>query len=49
MFTRAFYRALSHGVTFQQAFNLARNELDLHGKQDESVKYKLLYAPPPSA
>ncbi|TFZ54793.1 CHAT domain-containing protein [Methylorubrum sp. Q1] len=49
MFTRAFYRALSHGVTFQQAFNLARNELDLHGKESESEKYKLLYAPPPSA
>lgn len=49
MFTRAFYRALSHGVTFQQAFNLARNELDLHGKQEESEKYKLLYAPPSGA
>ncbi|WP_020096455.1 CHAT domain-containing protein [Methylobacterium sp. 285MFTsu5.1] len=49
MFTRAFYRGLSHGVSFQRAFNLARNELDLHGRQDESKKYKLLYAPPPSA
>lgn len=48
MFTRAFYRALSHGVNFQQAFNLARNELDLHGKSDESEKYKLLYAQPPN-
>ncbi len=45
MFTRAFYRALSHNVTFQQAFNLARNELDLHGKKLESEKYKLLYVP----
>lgn len=44
MFTRAFYRALSHGVTFQQAFDLARNELDLHGKVQESEKYKLLYS-----
>lgn len=45
MFTRAFYRALSHGVTFQQAYNLALNDLDLHGKQKEAEKYKLLYAP----
>jgi hypothetical protein len=46
MFTRAFYRALSHGVTFEQAYNLARNELDLHGKKGESEKYKLLFSPP---
>lgn len=46
MFTRAFYRALSHGANFQRAFDLARNELDLNGKQLESEKYKLLYAPP---
>lgn len=47
MFTRAFYRALSHGVTLQQSFNLARNDLNLHGKHGESEKYKLLYAPAP--
>lgn len=46
MFTRAFYRALSHGVTFEQAYNLARNELDLHGEKGESEKYKLLFSPP---
>lgn len=49
MFTRAFYRALSHGSNFERAFNLAINELDLHGKKDESRKYKLLYAKPSGA
>jgi len=42
IFTRAFYRALAHGITFEQAYNLARNELDLMGLKGESKKYRIL-------
>ncbi|KTR06960.1 hypothetical protein NS365_05545 [Aureimonas ureilytica] len=41
MFTRGFYRALAYGVTYQQAFDLARNELDLMDRKGEAAKYRL--------
>lgn len=39
MFTRAFYRALAHGNSVTHAFDLAKNELALNGKEKEAVKY----------
>nr|WP_301302114.1 CHAT domain-containing protein [Methylorubrum extorquens] len=41
IFTRAFYRALAHGITFERGYSLARNELDLMGYKDEADKYCL--------
>jgi len=38
-FTRAFYRALRHGHHYRRAFDLALNELQLNGMEDEAKKY----------
>ncbi|WP_058286428.1 CHAT domain-containing protein [Leisingera aquaemixtae] len=41
-FTRAFYRALRHGHHYRRAFDLALNELQLNGMENEAKKYKFV-------
>lgn len=41
-FTRAFYRALRHGNHYRRAFDLALNELQLNGMENEAKKYKFV-------
>ena len=41
-FTRAFYRALRHGHPYRRAFDLALNELQLNGMEDEAKKYEFV-------
>ncbi|WP_282130078.1 CHAT domain-containing protein [Roseobacter litoralis] len=41
-FTRAFYRALRHGHQYRRAFDLALNELQLNGMENEAKKYKFV-------
>lgn len=41
-FTRAFYRALRHGRHYRSAFDLALNELQLNGMENEAKKYKFV-------
>lgn len=38
-FTRAFYRALRHGHLVQRAYDLALNDLQLNGMENEAKKY----------
>nr|WP_094463787.1 CHAT domain-containing protein [Pannonibacter phragmitetus] len=40
-FTQAFYRAIAHGLDFQRAFALARNDLELNNQKTESLKYTI--------
>lgn len=39
-FSKAFYRALAHGLSLRRAFDLALNELQLNGMEDEAKIYK---------
>lgn len=41
-FARAFYRALANGISFTNAFRLARNEVSLGGMEQEAEKYVCL-------
>lgn len=41
LFTRAFYRALAHGETVRQSFELAKNDLVLNGQGKEAGKYTI--------
>lgn len=41
-FTRAFYRALRHGHQYRRAYDLALNELQLNGMEDEAKKYEFV-------
>ncbi|WP_051679779.1 CHAT domain-containing protein [Pseudorhizobium marinum] len=41
LFTRAFYRALAHGNSFQRSFDLAKNDLNLNGQGKEAGKYTI--------
>lgn len=41
LFTRAFYRALAHGESFQRSFELAKNDLNLNGQGKEAGKYTI--------
>ena len=41
-FTKAFYRALRHGRTYHSSFELALNELQLNGMENEAKKYKFV-------
>jgi hypothetical protein len=41
-FSRAFYRALAHGMTFREAFDLATNEIRLAGMEAEAAAYVCL-------
>ncbi|WP_297779078.1 CHAT domain-containing protein [uncultured Roseovarius sp.] len=41
-FTRAFYRALRHGHQYRRAFDLALNDLQLNGMEDEAKKYRFV-------
>jgi hypothetical protein len=41
MFARAFYRALAHGRSFAETFELAKNEIALNGRPKEAAKYKI--------
>lgn len=40
-FSRAFYRALAHGHSYEMAYRLAKNDLNLTGFQAEAKKYVL--------
>lgn len=39
-FTRAFYRALAHGQTYEIAYKFAKNEIRMMGYDKEADKYK---------
>lgn len=41
LFTRAFYRALAHGESYQQSYLLAKNDLKLNGQGKEAEKYTI--------
>ena len=41
-FSKAFYRALSHGNPYRRAFDLALNELQLAGMEDDAKIYTYL-------
>lgn len=41
-FTRAFYRALRHGLHYRRAYDLALNELQINGMENEAKKYAFI-------
>jgi hypothetical protein len=41
-FSKAFYRAISHGNSYKRAFDLALNELQLNGMEDDAKIYTFL-------
>ncbi len=41
-FSKAFYRAISHGNPYKRAFELALNELQLNGFEDDAKIYTFL-------
>ncbi len=41
LFTRAFYRALAHGESYQRSYLLAKNDLKLNGQGKEAEKYTI--------
>ena len=41
-FTRSFYRALRHGHPYRRAYDLALNELQLNGMENEAKKYTFI-------
>ncbi len=42
IFTKAFYRALAHDLTYRRAFDLALNELELSNMPSEAKKYNFV-------
>ena len=42
VFTKAFYRALAHDFPYRRAFELALNELQFAGMDEEARKYNFV-------